>query len=633
MSEPLFTVIFQPAGKRVLVKKGVTVFEAAEIAGVNIRNVCGGKGTCGKCKIIVQKGEVPSLSDSHKRLLSPEEISEGYRLACQTRILGDLEVSVPLESRIEGQQILTTATISKSEFNPTIRKILLGPELLSAEGDLALKDRLLREVQSMYSMQPTLDDSLLPKIDGIVDQRPEALTVTVCSCYRGDSLEIVDVEPGDTSKRNYGLAIDVGTTKIVTYLVDLNAGRIVDVGSDYNAQLIYGEDLLSRIDYAFREKHGLAKLQKAVVETINRVTKTLTSSNRIGTNEITDICIAGNTVMTYLLVGLDPSHLTESTVSVSRDPIELKAAKLGVEANPNARVYCLPSISRFVGGDAVADVLVSGLYDSPEISVLIDMGTNGEILLGSKGWLFSTSCAAGPAFEGWEIKFGMRSVEGAIEHVKIDPETLKASYTVIGGVKPRGICGSGLIDAIAEMYEAGILSSLGKIRKDVLFPSIRRGPEGFEYVLVPASETDIGKDIVVTQRDVDNLLDSKAAVCGAVAVLLKKVRVSIYDVQNLYLCGAFGIYMDPNSAVTIGIFPEFPNAKVVPLGNGSVAGAYLALLSRDKRRKADGTAEIATYYDLTTDPDFMEEYSAALFIPGNPGLFPTSSGRTSRKAG
>ena len=257
------------------------------------------------------------------------------------------------------------------------------------------------------------------------------------------------------------------------------------------------------------------------------------------------------------------------------------------------------------------------------------MGTNGEIILGSRGWIFSTSCAAGPAFEGWGIEFGMRSLEGAIEHVQIETETLRPAYEVIGPdkTKPRGICGSGLIDALSEMYKVRILDSLGKIRGDLISPRIRRGDEGLEYLLVPGEENDIGRDIVITQKDVDNLMDSKAATCAAVAVLMKKVGLSVSDVNNLYLFGAFGNYVDLGSATTLGVFPELPNAETFQLGNGSLAGAYLTLLSIEKRHEAERIAEDMTYYDLTADPDFMEEYSAALAIPGRPQLFPSARKR------
>ena len=614
---------FQPAGKRIEVKKGLTILEAAQLAGIKIRSVCGGAGSCGKCKVIVDEGNILERSESYKKFLTQDEIARGYHLACQTQVLSDITVIVPPESRIEGQQILVSALVSRVEVDPCCVKKFIDVDLVELEDKFGRVERLARLVRNTLGRELLLSDLALLKLEKMMMKGTNGLTLTINKC--ATESEVIDIDVGDTSLRNYGLAIDLGTTKIVIYLVDLRDGNIVDTESSYNEQLIYGEDLLSRIDYAFRTKGGLSKLQRAAVNTINKIVETIVEKNNISVQEITDVSVAGNTVMTYLLSGLDPSHLVDANIRVSRDPIQRKVRKFGITVNPNATVYCLPNVSRFVGGDAVADLLASGMHESPELSILIDMGTNGEIVIGSKGWLFSTSCAAGPAFEGWEIRFGIRSVEGAIEHVKINSKTLRSTYTVIGGPqhKARGLCGSGIIDAVAEMYGSSIVDFSGKIRDQGKSHLIRNGIDGLEYVVSPASENDLQKDIVITQRDINNLIDSKAAVCGSVAVLMKKVGVTIRDIGNLYLAGAFGNYIDPKSAVTLGIFPEFPNAKIVQLGNGSVAGAYLALLSAKKRVEAEEIAETMTYYDLTIDPDFMEEYSAAFCIPGKPEFFPS----------
>jgi uncharacterized 2Fe-2S/4Fe-4S cluster protein (DUF4445 family) len=279
-------------------------------------------------------------------------------------------------------------------------------------------------------------------------------------------------------------------------------------------------------------------------------------------------------------------------------------------------------VSRFLGGDAVGDILASGMYDSDELSLLVDMGTNGEIIFGNNTWLMSCSCASGPAFEGGGMRFGMRAMRGGIEHVKINPETFAAEYTVIGDTAPRGICGSGIIDAAAEMFSAGVLDFTGKIVEGST-PLVRKGREKLEYVLVPAEKTAIEKDIVITQSDMDYLMDSKAATCGSMIVLMRKLKVSVYDVKNVYLAGAFGAYADPRNLTKFGIFPEFPNAEVSPIGNGSIAGAYAALLSVEKRRKAEEIARKMFYVDLLEDPMFSDAYSESLYIPGSKEYFPT----------
>jgi len=616
-------VEFQPEGRRVEVERGLTILEAARLGGVKIRSVCGGVGSCGKCTVTVEEGEVTERSGLHRKFISEEEASKGYHLACQTEILSDIRVAIPPETRIEGQQILAEALLSRVELDPCCIKRFLKVRPGELGDRVGRSTRLSTLMKDKIGGEFSLFEGALSKLQELPED-VEGITLVLDRHKTG--YEISDIDLGDTSLQSYGLALDIGTTKVAGYLVDLRSGEIKDMESGYNEQLIYGEDLLSRIDYAFRSRGGLSRLQNAVVATINKIAGSLSAKNHVSPGEIVGVSVGGNTVMTYLLAGMDPSPLVDANAQVSRDPIRRRAKEFGVAANPNASVYCLPSVSRFLGGDAVADVLASGMHEVPHISILIDMGTNGEIIIGSQGWLLSTSCAAGPAFEGWEIRFGMRSVEGAIEHVEVNTTTFEATYTVIGGaqVRPRGICGSGIIDALAEMYRSGLVDSFGKMRDEGKTPLIRKGVDGFEYVLSSASDNELGKDIVITQRDLDNLMDSKAAVCGSVAVLMKKVGATIADIRNIYLAGAFGNYVDSTSATTIGIFPEFPNAKFTQIGNGSVAGAYLALISLKKREEAEQIAETMTYYDLTVDPDFMEEYSAAFSIPGRAELFPSS---------
>jgi len=368
----------------------------------------------------------------------------------------------------------------------------------------------------------------------------------------------------------------------------------------------------------------LQKLQLEVVKSINDIADRLTSRVGVKKEEITDICVGGNTVMNHLLAGMDPAYLSMANVEVSRSPIIRKSRTLGIYANPEAYVYCLPNVSRFLGGDAVGDVIASGMYDFDEVSLLVDMGTNGEIIFGNKSWLVSCSCASGPAFEGEGIKFGMRAMRGGIEHVNINPKSFEAEYAVIGNVLPKGICGSGIIDVAAEMFSVGILDFAGKIVKGRT-PLVRRGRDGLEYVVVPAGKTAIGRDIVITQRDMDYIMDSKAAACGAITVLMKKLKLSIYDIQNLYLAGAFGAYTDLKNATKLGIFPELPNAKIRPIGNGSLSGAYATLLSMENRDKAKAVAENMVYIDLLVDVEFTERYSEAIYIPGKKEFFPSYS--------
>jgi uncharacterized 2Fe-2S/4Fe-4S cluster protein (DUF4445 family) len=619
-----FEVVFEPYGKRVVVQRGSTILDAAQAAGLDLRSTCGGRGECGKCRVIIEKGAIKPSQFHDERFLSSQERLQGYHIACKTKILGDILVDVPLETRLENQRILSDAVIPKIELYPRVIKVFVEPEILGERGKEPLDVVKAFEKKVPYAVQ--VIDSTDRRIAGLPDIR-RGLTVT--ALREDDVMRIVRVEPGDVPEGIYGVAADIGTTKVVAYLVNLTNGSIVDVASDYNAQLPYGEDLISRIDYAVSKKDGLKVLQKAVVNTINGLVRLVADRNQIATSEILDFCVAGNTVMTYLLAGLDPKPLNYSRTVVSQTPISVEAEEFGIKAGTDTRVYCMPSVSRWLGGDTVANVLAAGLFESEKISILIDMGTNGEIVVGSRGWLFSTSCASGPAFEGYEIRFGMRSVEGAIEKVRIDPISLKAECSAIGGPekKPRGICGSGIIDLAAEMFTTGILNSSGQIQQ-IDCPLVRSGPDGIEYVVVPAYETDLRKDITITQRDIDKFLDSKAATCAAISVLMRKVGLTISDVEVLYLSGAFGHYIDTERAVTIGVFPEFPRASIIRLGNGSVAGAYLSLLSLRQRAKAVEIAKTMTYWDLVDDPLFTDEYYEALRLPGKLELFPSVTKRT-----
>ncbi len=604
-------VIFHPLNKVVEVKQGTLLLDAIREADIQIESICGGKGECGKCRVILNKGEVSLVSDAHKKRLSPQELSQGYHLACQVRVMSDSEFTIPVESRIDRPKILLSTEMTIEEFNPASRKYPV--KILSSQDQLFLRPSI--KLEGYSGLRPRVDDEIYRKILSMGE--PITAIVSMTNNYP----EIIDVKPGDTRELNYGLAVDLGTTTVVMLLVNLTDGKIIGRSSTLNRQITYGEELITRIAFA-SQKDGLEKLQKAAVESINELVKKFTLSVGVKSDDITDVCIGGNTVMNHLLVGMDPTYLEMANVQVSRNPIIKKAKDIGMNVNPEAYIYCLPNVSRFVGGDAIGDVIASGMHKSKELSLLIDLGTNGEIIFGNSDWLASASCASGPAFEGAGIKFGMRAMRGAIEHVKINPETFKAEYEVIGNTAPKGICGSGIIDAVAEMFSVGVLDFAGKIVEGKT-PLVRMGNEGLEFVLVPAEETAVGRDIVITQRDMDYIMDSKAAACGAVGVLMKKYKISIYDVKNIYLAGAFGAYTDLKNVIKFGILPEFPNGEFHPIGNGSLSGAYATLLSMEKREEARDIAEKMVYIDLLVDVDFVDEYSAAIYIPGKREFFPT----------
>ncbi|MFA5332361.1 MAG: ASKHA domain-containing protein [Methanoregula sp.] len=432
---------------------------------------------------------------------------------------------------------------------------------------------------------------------------------------------VIAAGPADSSGPLCGAAIDLGTTTVVGCLVDLETGAILATASAMNRQITYGEELMTRIGYASSDA-GLQALRNAALESINAVLVSLAGSAGIRPDSIMDTCIAGNTVMNHLLCGTAPTELDLANAPVSRAPVEMTAECLGICTMPGSAVYILPNVSRFVGGDAIGDALAAGLYTADDLSLVIDLGTNGEIMLGNKDWTASVSCASGPAFEGAGIMHGMRAMKGAIDHVKSDPATQGISFTTIDNAPARGICGSGIIDTAVAMLETGALDFAGKICHP--HPRVRAGPAGYEYLLAPASATATGRDIVITRQDIDYLMDSKAAACGSIAVLLKKYKCTVADIRYVYLAGAFGAYTDIDNATRLGILPEFPNAEVCPIGNGSLSGAYATLVSTRCRSIAEHLAGHMVYIDLLVETSFAEEYSAALYIPGHPELFPSS---------
>ena len=609
------TVLFNPINRQVEVQRGENLLDVMRDAGIRIESLCGGKGMCGKCKVILESGDIKKVSKTPDKFLSQAELDQGYYLACMVRVQGDCTFTIPTESRIDSPKILLTAEVDLGELDPSAAKYLLEASPF-VDSPLLVSHRRIT-LKGYRGLQPRVDDDVYSKVQMLGEREPLTATVTRTNKFP----EIINVVPGDLTLSNYGLAIDIGTTTIVGFLVNLTTGEILGRASEMNRQITYGEELVTRISFA-RKPEGLKVLQKSVVETINDVIRKLTSEADVSLDDISDVCAGGNTVMNHMFTGLDPAYLELANVKVSRDPIIRKAKDLGLHTNPEAYAYCVPNVSRFLGGDAVGDVLVSKMHRSDEISLMVDLGTNGEVVFGNSDWLFSSSCASGPAFDGEGVRHGMRGAQGGIDHVKIDPDTCKAEYSVIEDTRPKGICGSGLIDLAAEMFKMGIIDFVGKLvpRRSQM---IREGKWGLEYLVVPAGETAIGQDIVITQADLDYVIDSKAAACGAITVLMHKLKIGIQDVRHLYLAGAFGTYTDLDNAMKLGIFPEFPNVEIHPIGNGSLAGAYSTLMSMEKRKEASEIAEKMVYVDLLVDSEFIEEYSKALYIPGAKEYFPS----------
>ena len=601
-------VIFHPMEKEVLVAPGSTVLAALRSAGIRVESICGGKGECNKCRVILVRGDCDAGSPRAIKGLTDEEIFRKYCRACQTHILGHCEFTVPVESRTDSPKILENHREDIPEFAPSVTKhLLVTNDQIPAAGPRSLK------LEGYNGTRPHMTRDQLLRLT----TARERMTVSIT---RSEGYPVVlKIETGDTTAQNFGVAIDLGTTTVVGVLIDLCSGAVRAEASTLNQQITYGEELLTRIAIA-KNTDGKELLRAAAVESINAVIGKLTAAARVDPLDILDLCIAGNTVMEYLLLARDPAILETANADIPRIPLVTTAQALGIAVYPDARVFCLPNVSRFVGGDAVGDVVTAGVNDCHELSLVIDLGTNGEVILGDSDWMASVSCASGPAFEGAGISSGMRAMKGAIDHVAIDPESGGISWTTIGNERPRGICGSGIIDAAAAMAARGILDFTGRLVEGS--SGVRKGTGGLEFVLVRKEETATGQDIVITRDDMAYLMDSKAAACGSIGVLLKKYRLGVADIRHVFLAGAFGAYADTKKIVEFGIVPDFYRAEFHMIGNGSLSGACAALVSWKKREDALKIAKKMVYIDLLVDADFFEEYTAALYIPGKPDYFP-----------
>ncbi|MBW1980908.1 MAG: DUF4445 domain-containing protein [Deltaproteobacteria bacterium] len=631
-------VVFQPEGSKVEVAAGNTLLEAAGEAGVYINSLCGGEGVCGKCRVQITKGEVKP--DSHSiRFLSREEIQEGFVLACQTEVHADLEVWVPPEARLEEEQILTAENIvnynppegldlSDTGHRPSLLYVPLTqkwhlplpqPTLADNISDL---DRIYREIRKKIETRH-LEISLttLRGMSRLLRQSNWDVTATLHP-YNEHCVEIISLEAGNTSTANYGIACDVGTTTIVAQLIDLRSGISLGVEASHNQQAKYGEDVISRMIYACG-RGGLSPIHQAVIDTTNKLIDSLLEKHQVAAESVTAFVAAGNTTMTHLFLGLEPCTIRlEPYIPTANHLPSAPAEELNLHLNPRAVVYCMPGVSSYVGGDITAGVLASGISNTPKVCALIDIGTNGEIVIGNNEWLVCCSASAGPAFEGSGTKCGMRATRGAIQKVIIQGDELR--YETIGNAKPRGICGSGLIDTIAELFRNRILDPNGKFPRETTNDRIVVRDNSAEYILAREDETETGKPVVITEEDISNLIKSKGAILAAMRVLLSSVGMSFTDLEEIYVAGGFGNYLDVEKAILIGLLPDVPVDRVRFIGNSSLTGARMALLSRHAYSCASTLARQMTYFELSVDPTFYDEFVAALFLPHTDiDLFPT----------
>ncbi len=620
-------VHFDPDNVDVVAEQGDNLREAAIAAGVHINASCGGAGTCGTCKVLIKKGQVES---TRTEKVSEEEYEQGLRQACQSRIITDLVVYIPVESRLETAVLdrEKVGGIQPSEvlatgwrFTPPLSKLYVELPPPTLKDNISDLSRLLRGIKKRYNLRNvTVDFDVVEELPQILrdsDWKVTATTLVTAIRSKQDKRRptLIRIEPGDTRKKYYSLAFDIGTTTVCGQLLDLGRGKVIAQSIDYNKQISYGEDVITRIAYC-QKPGGLNRLQRAVVATINGVIKKLLAQARVKVEDIGHLIVAGNTTMTQILLGLDPKYLRLSPYTpVANFVPPIKASSLGIEVGTKVYLFTFPSVASYVGGDIVSGVVGSGVYQRKSLTLYMDIGTNGEIVVGNSDWMVTASCSAGPAFEGGGIKHGMVATSGAIEDFDIDPSSFEPVISTVGGAKTKGICGSGLINIIAGLLETGVIGQDGKFNTDLPTKRIREGSDGCEYVLTWATETQIGKDIVITEVDIENLIRAKAAMYAGCQTLVKNVGISCSDLEQVIIAGAFGSHINIEKSITIGLLPDIPRDRFIFIGNGSLLGARLTSFSTDILDDARRVAMMMTNFELSEGVNFMNNYIAALFLP------------------
>lgn len=621
-------VRFEPFGVEIDVESGQKLLDAALDAGVHINASCGGEGVCGKCRIIVEEGAVAGgLSEK----ISAEDAAKGVRLACQSVVEQDVTVRVPVESALDkvGLKALAAGSAQtalligadnlreQGRFEPALAKVTVSaepPTLDDSRNDVA---RLLAALKEAGESHFVFDFEAIRDLPEAWRQGDWSVTTTIMRPVdvAKSRNHVIRVEPGDTSGRNLAVAIDLGTTTVWAQLVDLNSGEILGTEGDFNAQIGYGEDVISRIVYGGKPG-GLKRLQEAAVGSINDVLKALARRTKVDLSEISLATLAGNTTMTQLFLGVEPKYIRlEPYVPSAAYYPPVKASDFGLALPDHVSTLIFPAVSSYVGGDVVAGVMGVGMHTDERLTLFIDMGTNGEVVVGNKDWMACAAASAGPAFEGGGIKFGMRASKGAIENFSVDPFSAEPAVITVGRTKPKGICGSGLIAMVASLLMAGIIDQRGKFQLEHPSDRLRQGEDGPEYVVTWAENTAIERDITLTEMDVDSLIRAKGAMYAAYMTLLEGVGLTIHDLERVILAGGFGQSINLERAIIIGLLPELPIDRFTFIGNGSLLGARLIAMSNPLRSEVGGIVDQMTNFELSVAPGYMDNYTGSMFLP------------------
>lgn len=611
---------FEPEGVVAEGRVGDLLLDLALEAGLPLLSQCGGLGTCHSCRVVVRKGLVRYLdrAGAEETVVTPQEV-----LACQTAAVGDVEVYVPPEVRLyqPDEQISGyLAPGAAALLRPRRRGFPLGQQLEvklpapSFDDPTPYWERMVRGLQQTLGEERpvTCDLDLLRQLPGLL--RTHDFSLSAALVDEGSRHRLIGLAPPG-AKIALGLVVDIGTTTVRAELVELHSSRVLAGASEFNAQARYGEDVISRILWTQEHEAGAEQLGQAVVGTINGLVQDLLEQAAARAEQVIAVACAGNATMVSLLLRLPADTIRRAPhVPPLGQPPALSAGSLGLLAHPQAVVFCLPAVNGYVGGDITAGLLATDLSHSDELTLFIDVGTNGEVVLGNREWMICCSCSAGPAFEGMGIECGLPARPGAIESVVYDPDKDETQVRTIANEPPVGVCGNGLVTALASLLEAQVINRVGKLMTDYPSPRMRQVEGEWEFVLV-GKEAAVGKDLVLRQSEIDNLLRAKAAVYAAVAALLEAVGTRAEQIQRLYLAGAFGSHLEVNAAIKIGLLPDLPPERIRVAGNTALMGAYLALLSSEARRQVGRIARAVTYLDLSSSSRFMEEFVAALMLP------------------
>lgn len=635
-------VTFLPSERVIKINSGTPLIRAARHAGLHINASCGGNGVCGKCRVMIKEGVVDGgISDR----LSLEDIRKGYRQACTAIIVEDIVVQVleaegltagKLGTEIPGRHRAAMHIFDIEElqeegiFIPPVEKFFLElprPDLNDRQADAG---RLLRAMDEQYDERHIhISHFLLKRLRRVLRDDDFRVTATLARpVNRRFRSRLLNLQSGNWTDRNYGIAVDIGTTTVYGQLIDKQTGKILAESGDYNRQISYGEDVISRMIVA-EKPEGLKKMHDMVTRSINNIIDSLLKQRSIDRDEITSITLAGNTAMTHLFLEIEPHNIRRSPyVPVSTMFPPIRSTDLGLNLGGHCMALLYPAVSSYVGGDIVAGVMGSGMYRTEKLTLFIDIGTNAEIVIGNQDWLACAACSAGPAFEGGGILHGMRAGAGAIEDFSLDPITLEPMNITIGAQPAVGICGSGLLIIISSLYECGIIDQRGRFNQKLKNERIRQGRSGYEFVLVRAEESGIERDIVLTEVDIDNYIRAKGAIYAGVTTLLAEVGLTVSDIEQVILAGAFGSYIDLDSAITTGLFPEISPDKFLYVGNGSLMGCRMSELSNHIRRDVVKTMQRMTGFELSEVPSYKDQYVASLFLPHtNDQLFPRAAER------